>query len=161
MSALKAKIQQDLKTAMMEKKDTVVSVLRLLSAAIFNKEKDKQYKLSKETGEFQKPELNDEEILDVVSGEMKKMRDALTLFEKGGRKDLVSQAEAEMAILKKYLPEQLSAEAVKILVAEAVKKTGAATVKDMGKVMAELMPQVRGKADSGMVSAAVKEMLAK
>jgi hypothetical protein len=161
MSALKAKIQQDLKTAMMEKKDTVVSVLRLLSASIFNKEKDKQYKLNKETGESQKPELNDEETVDVVSGEIKKMRDALALFEKGGRKDLATQAEAEMAVLKKYLPEQLSAEAVKILVAEAVKKTGAATVKDMGKVMAELMPQIRGKADSGMVSAAVKEMLAK
>lgn len=161
MSALKAKIQQDLKTGMMEKKDTTVSVLRLLSAAIFNKEKDKQYKLSKETGESKKPELSDEEIVDVVSGEMKKMRDALALFEKGGRKDLVAQTESEMAILKKYLPEQLSAETVKILVAEAIKKTGAATIKDMGKVMAELMPQVRGKADSGMVSAAVKEMLAK
>ncbi|HOX30011.1 MAG TPA: GatB/YqeY domain-containing protein [Candidatus Paceibacterota bacterium] len=161
MPALKEKIQQDLKAAMIGKQDTVVSVLRLLTAAILNKEKDKQYKLSKETGEAKKPELGDEEILDVIAGELKKMRDALALFEKGGRKDLAAQFEAEMAILKNYLPDQLSEEAVKSLVAEAVEKTGAQSIKDMGKVMAELMPKVRGKADSGLVSSLVKEILAK
>lgn len=145
----------------MGKQDTVVSVLRLLTAAILNKEKDKQYKLSKETGESKKPELGDEEILDVIAGELKKMRDALALFEKGGRKDLAAQSEAEMAILKNYLPDQLSEEAVKSLIAEAVEKTGAQSIKDMGKVMAELMPKVRGKADSGLVSSLVKEILAK
>ncbi len=161
MPALKEKIQRDLKAAMMDKKDTVVSILRLLSAALINKEKDKQFKLNKETGESKKVELTDEEVVDVILSEVKKMRDSLVLFEKGRREDLVKKTEAEISILQNYLPKQMPDDEVKGLAVAAVKKTGAASIKDMGRVMAELMPQVRGKADSGLVSAIVKEMLAK
>lgn len=160
MAVLKEKIQQNLKSAMMEKQDTIVSVLRLLSAAVLNKEKDKQYRLSKETGESKIAELSDEEIVDVISQEIKKMRDSLGLFEKGGRQDLVEKTKSEIEILQKYLPEQLTEDEITALAQKAVAKTGAVNIKDMGKVMAEMMPMIRGKADSGLAGSIVKKLLA-
>ena len=156
---LKEKIQTDLKNAMIGKNDTTVSVLRMLLASLLNKEKEKQYKLSKEGGEAKKPELTDEEVTDAVSSEIKKLRDAIVLFEKGGRADLAEKNKAEIAILSGYLPEQLSEDEIRALVKETVAQTGASGIKEMGKVMAVLMPKTRGKADSGIVSKIVKESL--
>lgn len=144
---------------MIERKDMVVSVLRMLSAAILNKEKEKQYKLSREAGEPQKASLSDEETVDVIAGEIKKIKDSIVLFEKGQRADLVKKAREEIGILQAYLPEQMTEEEVKALVEETIAKTGASSIKDMGKVMAGLMPKVRGKADAGLVSRIVKESL--
>jgi uncharacterized protein YqeY len=158
---IKEKIQTDIKRAMIAKKDKELSVLRLLSAAVLNKEKEKQYKQSKDTGESKKAELDDEEAIEVVSSEVKKLRDALALFEKGQRADLVEKTKGEIAVLQNYLPAQLTEEELRGLVLEAVEKTQASSIKDMGKVMADLMPKVKGKADASLVSRMVQECFKK
>ena len=162
---LKQKIQEDLKSALKEKKELELSVLRMLSAAITNKEKEKRYKIVKERPELTEEELGkesclaDEETTEVISTEVKKRKEALLLFEKGGRQDLAEKEKKEAAILQEYLPEQLSEEEVKKIVKEAVGKVGAKEIKDMGKVMAELMPKVKGKADGSLVSKIIRELL--
>jgi uncharacterized protein YqeY len=163
--SLKEKIQQDLTKALKEKRDLELSVLRMLNAAITNKEKDKRYKKSKEKPELSETalekegQLTDEETTEVISGEVKKRKDALSLFEKGKRQDLAEKEKKEIEILKKYLPEQLSDDEIKKLAMEAVEKTGAREMKDMGRVMAELMPKLKGKADGSLVSQIIKELL--
>lgn len=156
---LKEKINGDFKTAFKEKRETEVSVLKMLKAALFNKEKDKEYQLNKQGKDIAQAALTEDEIIGVVAAEIKKLRDSIALFEKGGRADLAGKAKNEIDILSRYLPEQLGENEVKKLVAEAVSQTGAASIKDMGKVMAQLMPKVKGKADAGMVSRLVKEAL--
>jgi len=156
---LKDKINEDFKTAFKSKLEADVSVLKMLKAAIMTKEKEKIYQFSKGGKDVALAVLSDEEIIDVIVAEIKKLRDSLALFEQGGRADLAEQAKMEMGILSRYLPEQLSDEVVKTLVAEAVAQTGAASIKDMGRVMAQLMPKVKGKADSGLVSKLVREAL--
>jgi len=110
---LKEKIQEDLNSALKEKKELEVSVLRLLLSAIFNKEKEKRYKLSKEKPEFASEELekesvlSDEEIIEVIFSEIKKRKEAILEFEKGDRKDLADKEKKEMRILQKYLPKEV------------------------------------------------------
>jgi uncharacterized protein YqeY len=160
---LKKKIYEDLKKALFEKKDTEVSVLRLLNSSILNKEKEKRYKISLKkdnVADLDKASvLGDEEILEVIISEVKKRKEAIIEFEKGNRKDLADKEKKELEILKKYLPEQLSEEEIKELAKEAIKKVGAKEIKDMGKVMAQLMPKVKGRADGSLVSKIVKELL--
>jgi uncharacterized protein YqeY len=163
--ALKEKIQNDLREAVKKKEELEALVLRSLLAAIFNKEKEKRYRISKEKPEFATEELEkesqliDEEVIEVISSEVKKRKEAILEFEKGKREDLVKKEKAELEILEKYLPEQLSEEEIKKFAKEAIEKTGAKEIKDMGKVMAELMPKVKGKADGALVSKTVKELL--
>ena len=95
----------------------------------------------------------------MVNSEVKKRREAVEGFEKGGRMESAEKEKEEMEILKKYLPEQISEEEIKNLVVEAVKSVGAKEIKDMGKVMAELMPKIKGKADPALVGKIVKEAL--
>jgi len=162
---IKEKIQEDFKKFLKEKKEIEVSTIRMLNAAVFNREKEKRYKLSKEKPDFKEKELEkesqltDEEISQVVSSEVKKRKEAIEEFGKGKRSDLVEKEKREMEILKKYLPEQLSEEEIKKLIKEAIKKTGASSQKDMGKVMAALMPKLRGRAEGGLVSKIVREVL--
>jgi len=156
---IKEKINEDFKSAYKEKKEAELSVLKTLKAALFNKEKDKQYQASKAGKDAAQALLTDEDVIDVVSAEIKKLRDAVALFEQGGRADLAEQNKGEINILMKYLPEQLGEDDIKKLVADAVAASGATGVKEMGKVMAVLMPKVKGKADSGLVSKLVKEAL--
>jgi uncharacterized protein YqeY len=92
---------------------------------------------------------------------VKKRRESILEFEKGKRDDLVQKEKAELEILQKYLPEQMSQEEIKKLAQEIITKTGASEMKDMGKVLSELMPKVKGKAEGGMVSQIVKELLTK
>lgn len=155
---LKEKIKQDLKTALKEARELEILTLRQLSAAFLNKEKEKQYKLSKQgaEGDFA---LTEEEMIDAVSAETKKRREAIEGFEKGGRQESADKERKELEILQKYLPEQLSEDEIRNLVKEAVAKTGAKEIKDMGKVMAELSPKTKGRADGGLVSRIVKELL--
>ncbi|MBI2450125.1 MAG: GatB/YqeY domain-containing protein [Candidatus Nealsonbacteria bacterium] len=153
--SFKEKIQQDLIEALKAKKELKTSVLRMLLASILNKEKDKRYKLK----ENQDTLLTDEEILEVVSLEAKKRKEAAELYEKGGRSELAAKEKSELEILQKYLPEQLSADEIKKLVIQAVAKSGAKEQKDMGKVMVILMPQVKGRANGNLVSQIVKESL--
>ena len=162
---LKEKIKNDLIQALKGKKETEASTLRMLSAAILNKEKEKRYKLSKQKPELtekeleQESQLTDEEVIEAVSSEIKKRKESILEFEKGERLDLAEKEKAEIEILEKYLPEQLSEEEIKKLAKEVIEKVGAKELKDMGKVMAELMPQVKGKADGSTVSKIVKELL--
>ena len=178
---LKKRIQQDLNSTMLRKKEgeegksssspfadareLEVSVLRLINAAVLNKEKEKRYKISKEKPELSGEELEkesqlmDEEIIEVIAFEAKKRKESIELFEKGKREDLAQKEKQELEILQKYLPEQLSEEDLKKLAEEAVEKVGAKEMRDIGKVMQELMPRVKGKADGNQISKIVKELL--
>jgi uncharacterized protein YqeY len=165
--SLKEKIDEDLKRAMKEKKEREVSTLRLLKAAIFNREKEKRYKISKEKEELKEEELekesqlSDEEIIEVIHSEIKKRKEAILEFEKGKREDLVKKEKEEIEILKNYLPEQLSEKEIEKLAKEVIEKVGAKDIKDMGKVMKELMPKVKGRTDGALVSKIVKELISK
>ena len=163
---LKEKIQKDLEEAFKKKDEIIVSVLRMLLAAILNKEKEKRFKLTKEKPDISEKDLEkesqlgtDEEIVEVISSEAKKRKEAILEFEKGERQDLVEKEKKELAILQKYLPEQLSEEEIKKLAKEVIKKVAASEIKDTGRVMQELMSQVKGKADGGQVGKIVKELL--
>lgn len=162
---LKERIQDEMKLALRERRDETLSVLRMLAASILSKEKEKRYKINKEkpgltTSELEKEsQLSDEETIDVISSEIKKRKEALLAFEKGGRQDLAKKEKKEMEVLEKYLPEQLSEENLKELAKEAIEKVGAKEVKDTGKVMAELMPKVKGKAEGSEVNRIVRELL--
>lgn len=149
--SLKDKLTEDMKQAMKDKEagKLRLSVIRMVRASIKNTEIDR------------KKELGDEEVLDVLAKEVKMRRDALEEFRRGNRPDLVAGLEQEIAILMGYLPAQLGEEEVRALVAEAVALTGAAGPKDMGKVMAALMPKVKGRADGKTVNAMVKDALNK
>lgn len=152
---LKIKIQEDLNSALKGKKELEVSVLRMVLAAVLSKEKDKRFK----SGKAEDVLLTDEELTDTISSEIKKRREAVELYTRGNRPELAEKEKKEIEILKAYLPEQLTEEEIKKLVSEAITKTGAKEIKDMGKVMAELMLKVKGKADSSLVSKIVKELL--
>lgn len=164
--SLKERILQDLNIVIKEGKELETLVLRQLSAAILNKEKEKRFKLTKEKPDISEKDLEkesqlgaDEEIVEVISSEAKKRKEAILEFGKGERQDLVEKEKKELEILQKYLPEQLSEEEIKKLAKEAIEKVEAKETKDIGKVMAELMPQVKGKADGNQVGKIVKELL--
>lgn len=146
---LKDKLQDDMKAAMIAKDEEKLSTLRMLKSAL-------QYAEIAKGLDYQ---ANDEDVIAVIEKEVKKHREAIELYEKGGRPELAEKEKKELGILQSYLPEQMSEEEVKKLVDEAVASTGAATMQDMGRVMGELMPKVKGKADAGMVSGLVREKL--
>ncbi len=161
----KAKIQEDLMEAVKKREELEPLVLRQVSAAILNKEKEKRYKISKEKPELKGEELEkesqliDEEVIDVIFSEVKKRKEAILEFTKGKREDLVNKEKKELEILEKYLPEQLSEEEIKKLAKEAIERVRATEPKDTGKVMAELMPKIKGKAEGSLVGKVVKELL--
>ena len=148
--SLKDRLMDDMKLAMKEKEagKLKLSVIRMVRASIKNVEIDR------------KSELSEDEVLDVLAREVKMRRDAMEEFRKGNRPDLVEGLELELAVLMHYLPQQLSEDEIRSLVAEAVRSVDAKTPKDMGKVMAALMPQVKGRSDGKLVNALVKEALA-
>lgn len=154
---LKEQIKTDATEALKKGDQLVITTLRGLLASISAKQKEKRYKLSLEAD----PEFTDQEVQDVVSSEIKKRKDAIALYIQGNRQELADKEQQEIEILKKYLPEQLSEEEIKNIIKQAIEKTGAKEMKDMGKVMAEINPQVKGKADGGEVSKIVKELLSK
>jgi uncharacterized protein YqeY len=164
---LKKKILEELNKSIKEKKELEVSTLRQLSAAILNREKEKRFKLNKEKPDFsgadleKESQLTEEETVEVISSEAKKRKEAILEFGKGKRGDLAEKEKEELEVLQRYLPEQLSEEKIKVIIKEAIEKVGAKDLKDMGKVMAELMPQVKGKADGNLVSKTVRESLQK
>lgn len=147
--SLKVRLTDDMKQAMKDKEagKLRLSVIRMVRANIKNVEIDR------------KQELTDDEVLDVVAKEVKMRRDAMEEFKKAARPDLVEGLEQEVAILMDYLPEQLSEAAVRALVESAVAETQAVSPKEMGKVMAVLMPKVKGRADGKLINSIVREML--
>lgn len=164
MDNLKLIIQDDIKAAMKNKDAFLLSVLRMVSAAIKNKELEKRTKLAKNEPAEKLDELSqltEEEVVGVVSSEAKKRRDAASEFESGGRSELAEKELKEAELLKKYLPEQMSEDEIRRLVIEAIKKVGATSPQEMGRVMGALMPQVKGKADGSLVQKIVQEELSK
>lgn len=144
---MKDMLLNDLKDAMRSKDELKKDTVTMLRAAILQIEKDEQ------------KVLNEDEIKIVVSKEVKKRKEAIVEFEKADRQDLVEGLNKEIAILAKYLPEQLDVEQVRNLVKESIKATGATSSRDMGKVMQDLKPKTNGKADGKLVSDIVKELL--
>lgn len=145
--SLKQQILDDIKNAMRAGEKDKLGVLRMLSAAIKQREVDERI------------EMDDAQVLAVVEKMIKQRRESIKQYTDGGREELAAKEEAEIAILEPYLPEQLSDEELDKLIASAIESTGAAEMKDMGKVMGQLKPQIQGKADMGAVSAKVKAKL--
>ncbi len=141
------RLTDDMKQAMKNKDRLKLSVVQMVRAAIKNAEINAR------------KDLNDEEVLEVISRELKQRRDSLQEFKNAGRADLIETVEAEIAILIDYLPEQLSEEEVHTIVADTVKEVGASSKADMGKVMSALMPRVKGKADGKLVNQIVQQYL--
>ncbi len=165
MDTLKSKIENDFKSALKQKKELEVSVLRMLKADIFNKEKEKRYNINKEKPNLDEKELDkkssleDKDVENIVFSKMKRSKESIAGFEKGKRDDLVKKEKKELEILKKYIPKQLSEQEVEKIAKQVIKKTGAKDIKDMGKVMSEIMIQVKGKADGSLVSKIIRELL--
>lgn len=164
---LKNKIQQDSTEALKSGDQVTLGTLRMFLASVVSKEKERRYKIATEKPNLseenlaKESELTDEQILEVISSEIKKRRDAIALYTQGKRPELAEKEGKEIEILQKYLPEQLKPEEIKKLVEESIEKVGAKEMKDMGKVMADLNPKVKGKAEGGEVSRIVKELLTK
>jgi len=162
---LKQRIQQNLKDALKGKRKIELSTLRLVLASILNREKEKRYKIAKEKPELEEKELEkesqltDEEIIKVVFSETKKRKEAIESFEKGGRTDLVEKEKKELEVLQKYLPEQISEQEIKRMAEQVIKEIGAKDLKDMGKVIGNLIPKVKGRAEGSAVSKVVRELL--
>lgn len=145
--ALKEKLMADLKEAMKEKDVIRKNTVQMVRSAILQYEKDNLR------------ELDDDGIIDVIAKELKRRRDVLPEYEKSGREDLIADINREIEVLLAYLPEQLSAEELEKIVTDAIAKVGAASMKDMGKIMAAVMPEVKGRADGKAINAIVKEKL--
>ena len=145
--SLKDKLMLDLKEAMKDKDTIRKNTVQLVRSGVLQIEKDK------------KIELDDEGVLDVISKELKKRRDSMPDYVKSGRQDLIDNLNKEIEVLLTYLPKQLTEDEIRAIVEEAVKETGATTMKDMGKVMANVTPKVKGRADKKIVSGLVKQML--
>lgn len=154
---LKEQLKEDLKVSLKERDEVKTGTLRMLMAAITNKEKEALRLAS--LAQDKSTELTDEEIQQVVATEAKKRREASDAFLKGARPELAEKEQQELKILLAYLPEQLTEEQIQGLVKEAIQKTGAQDIKDMGKVMGELALKIKGKADGAVVSKIVKESL--
>lgn len=146
---LKQQINEDMKTAMRAKDTARLAAVRLLLAAIKQREVDERI------------ELTDGDILAVIDKMMKQRRDSFSQFEAAGRKDLADIEQYEMSVLLGYMPQQLSAAEIDAAIAGAVADSGATSAQDMGKVMAILKPKFAGRADIGKASAQVKKLLTK
>jgi len=145
---LKDRIQEALKGALKRRQNVELSTLRLLLSEIRYAEIAQQ-----------KP-ADDSKVIDVITKEAKRRRESIEAFKKGNRGDLVAQEEAELAVLMSYLPKQASREEVITAARQAIEAVGAKGQADKGKVMAQLMPQLKGKADGKEVSDVVSELLA-
>ena len=160
---LKQTIQKETDLALKARDDLKLQTLRQLLAAFQIKEKDKRFSLSKENLSEQelseKSELSDQEIQDIISFEAKKRREAIEGFEKGQRQEMADKEKQELEILKEYLPEQMGEEEIRGIVKEVIESTGAKSMQDIGKIMAELMPKVKGRANGALVNKIVRESL--
>ena len=141
------KIREDLKEALKQHDGTRVSILRLLLSEI------KMAEIAQQTS------LDDNKIIDVIGKEAKRHRESIEAFKQGNRNDLVAQEEAELSILMGYLPKQMSREEIVTVAQQAIGAVGAKGISDTGKVMSQLMPKLRGKADGREVSDVVSELL--
>jgi uncharacterized protein YqeY len=145
--SLKDRIQQDVKDAMRAKDKPRLSAIRLITAAIKQREVDERI------------ELDDAQVTTVLDKMAKQRRESISQFEKAGRDDLIAQEVMELEIIQSYLPEQLGEDEINALIDTAMQATGATSIKDMGKVMGQLKPKLQGRADMSAVSALIKARL--
>ena len=144
---LKERITDDMKSAMRAGEKERLGTIRLVLAAIKQREVDERIT------------LDDGQVLAVLEKMIKQRKESITQFENGGRSDLVAKEQAELSVLQAYLPAQMSDAEIDVLIAEAVAASGATSIKDMGKVMGLVKAKAQGKADMGAVSARIKQKL--
>jgi uncharacterized protein YqeY len=147
MSELKARITEDMKSAMKAKDKDALKAVRMILGAIKQKEVDDRI------------ELDDTQVLAVIQKMVKQRKDSISQFKDAGRTDLVDVEEAELVIINNYMPEQLSEEEIVAAVDKAIADTGASSMQDMGKLMGLLKGQLDGKADMGAVSGLIRAKL--
>jgi uncharacterized protein YqeY len=146
-SPIKDRIQEDMKTAMRAQEKERLATIRLILAAVKQREVDERI------------QLTDEHVLSILNKMIKQRRDSIEQYEAGNRADLAQKEKDEITIIQQYLPAQLSGSEIEAAVAAAIQESGAASAKDMGKVMGLLKGKLQGKADMTVVSAKVKEKL--
>lgn len=146
---MRNQILEDLKTAMKNQDKERLAVIRMVKGSIQMSELNKKH------------ELSDEEVIEVISKEIKSRKDSINEFKKGGREDLIQKTQNEINILSEYLPKQLTEEEITEIIDAVFNKVKPESSKDMGKVMKELKPQVSGKTDMGLVSKIVKNKIEK
>ncbi len=146
--SIKARVHEDMKTALKGGDKTRLSTIRLIMAAIKQREVDERV------------ELDDTQVLAVLDKMAKQRRESISQYRGAGRDDLAQKEEVELEVILSYLPEALSDDEIETLIATAIEAVGASGIRDMGQVMAELKPQIQGRADMGQVSAKVKAALA-
>jgi uncharacterized protein YqeY len=148
MTTIKSRIQEDMKTAMRANEKERLATIRLIMAAVKQREVDERI------------ELDDEQVLATLTKMIKQRRDSITQFEAGNRPELAKIEADEILVIQQYMPAQLSAAEVEQAIAAAISESGATSAKDMGKVMGALKSKLQGKADMTIVSAQVKDKLA-
>ena len=146
--ALKSRLQSDMKTAMKARDKPRLAVIRLILAAVKQREVDERI------------ELDDQQLLAVLDKMVKQRQESVRQYQSAGRDDLATAEQAEIAIIQTYLPAMLTPDEVAAIIQQAVSDTGAASMRDMGQVMAVIKPKVQGRADMAEISQAVKKQLA-
>ncbi len=144
--SLKETLMEDLKDSMKSKDTIKKNTITMVRAAIKQREVDERI------------DLSDDDILDIISKQLKEKRNVIDEFSKGQRQDLVELTEKEIEILLRYLPKQLSEEEVEIIVIETIKEINATSMKDIGNIMKAVMPKVKGKSDGNMVNKIIKKV---
>ena len=145
--SLKQKLQEDLKSSMKNKDNTKKSVVTLIRASI------KQFEVDNRV------ELDDSQVIDIIAKLLKQTKDSLNEFKKAGREDLATQAEAEIEVLKEYLPQQLSEEELNEIVSATISEVGATSMTDLKQIMSSIMPKVKGRADGKLINELVRKNL--
>ena len=147
-SPIKARLTEDMKSAMRSSDKETLGTIRLALAAIKQIEVDTR------------KDLDDTAVLSILDKMVKQRRESIQHFEKAGRDELAAKEHQEIKVLQTYLPEQLSAQEIETLVSEAITQADASSIRDMGKVMGQLKPKLQGRADMGAISKLIKERLA-
>ena len=145
---LKEQLMEDFKNAMKEKNELKKNTIMMIRSSILQVEKDTQ------------KEMSENEIIEIISKELKKRKETLADIEKSGREDLIANVNEEMAVIKAYLPEELSREEIEKIIVDTIAEIGANTMNDMGKVMQAVKPKMAGRADNKLVNEIVKAKLA-
>lgn len=146
--SLRERLDQDMKLAMRNKEQMKLSVIRMIKSAIQKAEMSGARRT-----------LTDEEVLDVIVGQVKQRQESIAEYEKAGRTELAQTEKEEMAILQSYLPAQLTEDELRALIQQVIQEVGATSKADLGKVMGAIMPKVKGKADGRVLNRLVQESL--
>jgi len=144
---MRDKILEDLKTAMKAQDKKTLTVIRMVKGAMQMEELNKKH------------QLTDEEVIDVISKQIKTRKESIKEFEKGNRQDLIDMTNSEIEILMGYMPKQLTEDEINVIIDKAFEEVNPTSPKDMGKIMKVVTPLVKGKADMGYVSKTIKEKL--